>query len=119
MRKINTFGKLLMVVSGLALLFLNVTSYYSREVMDMVSGNFTAPYITPAVSWVSQWTVLITLFAIIGLIIYAITNYFINRRKPDEVNSELQALENIAKEIKGLRQDMKGGKHDDKSKPTG
>jgi predicted PurR-regulated permease PerM len=107
MPKLNTFQKLIIYIAGLVVLFLNVISYYKGEVADLVSGNFTAPYITPAVDWISQWTALITAIVIIGLVIFGIVNYFRNRHKPDFESDEVKAIKQLTTEIKGMRQDFK------------
>ena len=78
----------------------------------MVSGNFTAPYITPSVNWISQWTVLITSIVIIGLIIYCVINYAINRKNPEKPHKEVEAIKELTKEISKLRDTLeKGGKN--------
>jgi len=70
-------------------------------------GNETATnIITPAIDWMSQWAVVITLIVIIGLIIYGIVSYIINRRKPSEDSEETKAIKELTTEIKGLRRDL-------------
>lgn len=118
MPKINTAQKLIGFITTLTLVFLNVTSYYSGEVADLVSHNFTAPYITPAIDWVSQWTVIITLVVIILVLIFGVVVYIRNHKKPDKVSEEVKAINELSqrlkdsdialiREIKGMREDFK------------
>ena len=119
MPKINTFWKLATFISVLAIAFFNVIPAYKAEVMVLVSDNVTATkYITPAVDWITQWAVIITVVIIIGLLIFVIANYIFNRCKPDKPSDEVQAIkslsqqlvqkdESLINEIKGLREDLR------------
>ena len=127
MPKINTLPKLIAFISALAIAFFNVIPWYKAVVMVVISDNVTATrYITPIVDWITQWAVIITIAIIIGLLIFGIANYIINRRKLDKPSDEVQAIKSLSKqlvqkdeslinEIKGLREDLrnKGGQNDE------
>ncbi len=107
MPKINSVRKLAIFVSGLFLAFINVIPLYRGEVVALVAGNETATnIITPTVDWITQWAVFITLVVIVGLIIWAIISFIINRHKPEETSKEVEAINAVVTELKGLRGDL-------------
>jgi hypothetical protein len=74
----------------------------------LIAGNVTATkIITPTIDWITQWSVVITVIILIVLAIWGTIEYFRNRKKPNAPSEEVQAINEMIKEIKGLRQDVK------------
>jgi|SRR3990167_3054223 len=102
MPKLNTFQKLAALLAALVVAFINTVSYYKGDVAVRLAGNETATQIiTPTVEWISEWAVVITLVAIIGLFVWAIFTYLRNRHAPKETDDS-QYLKEISETLKRM-----------------
>ncbi|MDD4875575.1 MAG: hypothetical protein PHQ86_00360 [Dehalococcoidales bacterium] len=93
MFKINTFIKLIKYVAGYILIGLGIFAINNLGVAKMMLGENTANALFyPVYYWVIQWTTVVFLVVLFGLIIFPIINYIINRGEPDDPSAELKAL---------------------------
>ena len=93
MFKINTSIKLIKYIVGYILIWLGIFAINNLGVAKMIFGeNIANKFFYPAFSLVIQWTTIVFLVVLPGLIIYSIINFVRNRGKPDEPSVELQAI---------------------------
>jgi uncharacterized membrane protein (DUF106 family) len=103
MPKLNTPWRLASFIGALVVIFVNIISATQENSMVfIINSAFGTTYVKPSLEWLTQWSSIITVVVIFGLIIWAIINYFINRNKPDEESDRVQAMKDLAQEMKRM-----------------
>ena len=113
MFRIKNFRQLTTTIASLVIVFITVIAVSDGSNMSFVGGSaFGVNYVKPSIEWLTQWSVVIVTIIIVGLIIYAIINYFMNRNKPEKPSEEVQAIRDLTEEIRRDRE-----QRDNKDKP--
>jgi len=93
MYKINTAIKLIKYIAGYILIGLGIFAINNLGVAKMLFGeNIANEFFYPALSLLIQWTTVLILLLLLGLIIYSIFSFVMNQGKPDEPTAELKAI---------------------------